>query len=295
VACGKPNPEVQEPPQWAIDAYQAASHRLVDQHLENGWVVTRRPDGSAEHVGDALIWTGLALYGLPCDLGELVEDHLIEVITRNGGALVRYEPLGDYAGGREVSLDGALGLYRGVASRSVRCGTAAKWRPVIGQHIDYMREHGGRLNAGSSASLEGFDALPVSLHRHLAGGADPGDGDYSPSVSRLILWTGAVTATKSACFRIHLSWLILRTWQEIGAEFRPETRWAFCAAANGSNIPVVDHWCNRGDLSGWAESYEPNRWEYAHQRCSGWESPDGDGDETPGLDLLVGLREAYRL
>ncbi len=65
------------------------------------------------------------------------------------------------------------------------------------------------------------------------------------------------------------------------------------APRRGVDIPLIDHKCGRGDLKGWIDAFKFNEWEYRHQRSGKWEQPDGDGDETPGLDLITAIRAAY--
>lgn len=298
-ACAKvpDKPDLDDAPASVVEHYNGAVERLLSRHIENGWVVSRAPDGSPAHVGEGLIWTGLLLAALPCDLGDTVEAHLIDAIERHDGALVRYEPLGEYEGGREVSADGALGLYRGIAHRTEVCGTGSAWTNALRLHQGYIKAHGGRLNANAEANLGVFADVLRLVASRVPGSSDGGPSDQSlrSILQAVTAWSAGVTATKAACFRIHLGWLALRTLETSGYSVSDGDRQRLCFATAKTDIPVLDHWCGRGDLKGWIEDFEFNRFEYAFQRCPRWEDPDGDGDETPGLDYLIGIKEAYEL
>ena len=66
----------------------------------------------------------------------MLQETLVAMMTEQEGALLRFSPLPDKYAGNEASLDGAIGLYRGVADMIDRCGAADTWRPVITQHQD---------------------------------------------------------------------------------------------------------------------------------------------------------------
>lgn len=298
-ACRKPDPKPEpvDPPEYLREHYAEAIDRLTSKHLEDGWVVSRLPDGSPEHVGDALIWTGLLLSALPCELGDPIESHLVDVINRHGGALVRYEPLGDYANGREASADGALGLYRGIAHRIEKCGRAEVWRSALADHFNFVEANDGRLNPFSTATLEVFQPV-LALLAHSAGvsgASHPGVSCLRDLRSVVTAWAAAVNVKHAACFRVHLGWEMLRTFETLGEDTPDEARSQFCMATTGMDIPLIDNWCGRGDLKAWIDGFEYDQWEFRHQRCGSWESPDGDGDSTPGLDLLMAMTEAYNL
>jgi hypothetical protein len=292
VSCGSGKQPEKEIPSLAIRAkYSVAVKRLADKFLEGGWVVARDINGNPEHVGEGLLWTGLWLAAAPCDDSALSDQMLREVIAALDGALVRYLPLGEYEGGREVTLDGALGLYRGVAERIERCGGGTLWAPVIAAHLKYIEEHDQKFNANSKATLDREFTYVLDLLGYRLGVRG------KPSTDRLRLlggqvsaWAAAVVANKAAAYRVHLGFLTLDSAEVMGEK----VDWfSFCAASNGVDIPLIDNKCGRGDLKGWIEQFRFNEWEYRHQRSGKWEQPDGHGDETPGLDLITAIRAAY--
>lgn len=297
VSCAKaPEAHKQEAPDVTVEQlYSSASYRLVGGFLENGWVVSRLPGGAPDHRGDSLIWTGLALGALPCDRAGSLEVALTTMIGNGQGALVRIEPNTDVG---EVTLDGALGLYRGVALRITRCPESALlWAPVIEQHLAYVDAHGGHLHGDSEASLlvPEFGYLLDLLHSSLLRGTPP-DGSRAAKLNREVAeWALAANVSHAACFRVHLGLLALQMEETLGVNIPDNDRNAFCAATRGMDMPTVDFWCGRSDLKAWIAGYQPNQWEFRHQRCGSWESPDGNGDETPGLDYIVALTTAYQL
>jgi hypothetical protein len=259
-------------------------------------VVSWNADGTPDHQGEGLLWTGLAMAYLPCDLGDGPEATLLNMMESKGGQLVRFEPLGEYAGGREVTFDGAVGLYRGIAERITRCGRADLWRPVVLRHRDWVRDHGYRLHENTDPALLGESSYVLNLLTALVEGVDP------PSIrtqylleQEIAAWAWGVTQTHAAAYRIHLGYQTLRTIEALGPSLSDAGKGNFCSASNGADIPLVDHWCARGNLKQWIADYKYNEFEFRHQRAGAWEFPDGNGDATPALDLLAALKEAYDL
>lgn len=293
-ACQKTKrPDLEPAPSGVRFRYDEATLRLSTGYLENGWVVTRRADGSAEHVGEGLLWTGLWLYAAPCEVGAGSAAMLRQTITRNGGALVRYEPLGEYAGGREITLDGAIGLYRGISATLRRCpGEGEAWAEPLALHIDYLISHNDQFNEASPAYLsEEFGYVLQAVASHLSLARPPLDSELRSLEVLVAGWAAAVNATHAAAYRVHLGLVALQTVEAMGFE----VDWtAFCAATRGVGIPTVDYQCGRGDLRAWIDEFQYNKYEYRHQRAD-WESEDGNGLATPGLDLLVAMRDAYQL
>lgn len=297
-AKAKDEPDPLDPVEPIPSIFYEATTRLMTQHLEAGWVVSRDGDDPA-HVGEGLLWTGMWLTVASCVNGAHSEAMLQKMIESHDGALVRYEPLGEYEGGREVTLDGALGLYRGVAYRIKHCPTSREaWLKALTLHKEFLDAHGGRLHPGVDEQLTPeFDLLLDLLLADLSdGGFDLlRSGRIGALVDEVSAWTLGVMVTHAPAYRANLSLITLQTLEELGVEIPQSGRDKFCAVSNGIDIPTVDHWCGRGDLPGWIMQFHYDEWEYRHQRSGAWESPDGDGLKTPALDLLVGIKQAYAL
>lgn len=265
--------------------------RLVGEFNEDGWVVSRHEDGSTEHEGDSLLWTGLALGVLPCSYVGVFSDRMIKMIKDHDGALVRYEPLGEYAGGREVTFDGATGLYYGVASLIQRCpDVVSLWKDPWELHLNYLEKADGRLNVKAEHDARLFEPWGVlpDLIGHLLGLRDdhPSRARMNALELESALWTAATYSAKKPCYRMHLSYLHIRTLDRFG-HLSDEGRKSFCSASEGAKIALYDGFCNRGDILGWMAGYEPDVYEYAHQRCPEWEHPDAGSLRTPDLDYLM--------
>lgn len=295
-ACGKAKDKEDPaaPTDQSRDVFNQAADRLVSM-LDDGWVVSRTAGGDAEHKGDALIWSGVAMAALDCERGAVVEKAMFDMLDTDldgaVGNLFRHPDLVD-----QVSMDGALGLYLGIASRLKRCPeSSGAWAARFKPHAERVAED-STLNARSEATIPPyFDYLTAAVAWRLGVGNEPSSGRLRALEQEVAGWALTVRAAKKPCFRIHLGYLSLAVAEGLGIEISAAGRNAFCANSAGTDLPLVDHWCGRGDLAAWTEAFTFNRYEYAHQRCPAWEAPDAGDLKTPGLDLLIAMREAYSI
>ena len=295
LSCGKAeDEELPEEPSTPIEQiYDEASERLVDKFLENDRVVSRGVDKKPENVGDSLVFSGLALYALPCSMGDRIERQLIHEILTEDGALMRHPTLSR----DDASLDGALGLYFGIAERIKRCqGSKEAWKPAIKKHLEFVSSHDLKLNPRSDSKLEKyFDYVLYLLGSELGVKTKPTDDVKTLLSLEIGLWAKACVVSKKSCFRVHLGLLALKTIESLGENIPDPLKIEFCKVTNGIDMPTVDHYCKRGDLKAWIDEFDYNIWEYRHQRCGQWEKPDANGYETPALDYLVAMRTEYSL
>lgn len=248
-------------PDGAYARFLEAETRLLNMTEPHGWVVSRHQDGTIEHTGDSLLWTGMALGVLTCQGGNAPKSALTEMLA--AGKLFRHpaEPT------RAVSLDGQLGFLWGVTKRHERCGDGA---PL--------------LQLYRPDNLGAFHVVLEKARYDLGIGPNP-DPDSMRGLPTLVAgWAAAVVAKRAAAYRIHLGWLALSVLGDPGA--------GLCAVTARAGMPLINSFCGRDSLGPWIDAFEYNRYEYALQRAK-WESEDGSGLETPGLDLLVALRTAY--
>lgn len=292
-ACAKNDmPEPAKPSDATREVYSSAVSRLTTGFLENGWVVSRHDDRTPEHQGEGLLWTGIWLYASPCAQGAASDAMLRETILRRDGALVRYEPLGEYEGGRDVTLDGALGLYRGIADSIVRCNRSDLWTPVLSKHLAYLIDHQGKLNeAAPTYLIDEFAFIPQALGARLGLVPDIEPNDVRRLEAVVAAWAALVNATHEAAYRAHLGLIALQTMQDLGYE----VQWGgFCAATRGMGIATIENQCARAGLKEWIRDFQYNRYEYQFQRAV-WETENTEGIQTPGLDFLVAIRDLYKL
>ena len=301
-SCGKADDRAEPDPATdrIAELHASASARLLKDFVQGDtWVVSRWDDsGAAERQGEGLLWSGVALSALTCEDGNGIEAGLIAAITAHGGALVRIEPLGEYEGGREVTWDGAVGLYRGIAARATFCpGSAERWAPVIALHVDYVDANGGQLNARAPATIpEPLRYVLDLLAWRLGVGNEPNHGRLAALELAFAVQAAGVNATHAAAYRLNLALLSFQTVENLGISVSGGGRDRFCAASRGVDIPTMDEWCGRGGLASWIDGFQFNAWEFRHQRAGAWERPDGaPGLSTPGLDILVAIVQAYAL
>lgn len=289
-ACGKaksePTPAVPTDP--VKDAYTETQDRLEARFLNDGMVVSL---GGDEHLGDSLLWSGIALGSEDCD-HQQVDSGLRAMVDMNTGALSRHTSLP-----AQVSLDGALGFYYGVAARNKRCPKLLlDWKNTLMIHQNYMAANGGKINAKAGFVVPAeFDFVQQALFAKLGLAAAPSVHKLNLLADEVAVWAEGVRLQRSACYRVHLGWLALRTAELLGYTIDATHRNRFCAAEVGLNLPVIEHWCGVNALQEWLDTFAYNRWEYAFQRCPAWETPDGNGYETPAVDRLIGLTENYSL
>ncbi len=287
----KDEPIPADPPPDILGLYSEASGRL-ESMSSSGWVISRDNVGGGEHLGDSLIWTGLSLYALPCDRLEDPSLALSSMIGETSGQFYRYPSLKD-----QVSSDGALGVYRGLASLRTRCPDVWNaWRDVFAVHHAHFQATGGVLNDASGTKLfSEWYFLEAAIAYRYGLAAPPDVAQLRGMEGAMAAWALAVKTAKSACYRIHLAWLSLVTAEDLGYPVSEGGRNAFCSATNGTKLPAVDQYCGRTDLKAFVQDFKYNIYEYAHQRCPDYELPDANGMNTPALDLLVALRLAYKL
>lgn len=269
---------------------EEASDRLLSNHLEDGFVVSKTLEGEVRHEGDSLIFTGLALSALPCDRGTVLEDRLIGMMEETGGAVYRHPRLSDKA-----SLDGLLGLYLGVSSRLKNCQSHDRWRGVMALHRDWMNQSKGQINPHDNAYLTpGFDYLKDLLFHRLDLGEEPTKARRRILEHMLSGWALAVTTQKAACYRVNLAQMTYEATENLGGQVTGDSKDYFCSVTKKLQLPLVDHWCGREGLVEYIQTFNENEWEYRHQRCPAWESPDGGGLVTPAVDFIKALYDAQK-
>jgi hypothetical protein len=275
--CGRADePGRAEPTDEARAEFDAAQDRALGMS-DGGRIVSRTPDGALQHTGDSQMMSGLGMAFMDCAHGKVVEDALVSDAGETGGELARH-PSERH---RPATVDQALGVWAGIASRLRRgCPGVERWA-TVGSLKPFRGED------------DGFGYLRRLLLHRLGTGSKPNALERQAFETAMSGWPAPVLAKRAACYRVHLAFRGLRTMQVLGESVSDGAKAVFCKATDGAGLTNIDHWCGRGDYAAFLAGFVPNRWEYQFQRCQAWESPDGDGDETPGIDHLEALFETY--
>jgi len=276
--------------------YVAASDRLLERFTDLGQVVSRGPGSKPERVGEALIWTGTAMANLGCGDGYQLTRLFLARLRSFQGALFRYVPLPEeYFPGNEVSLDGELGWWWGAAARARRCPEELpEFAEAWALRAAYLERTGGRLHANVEQTVPApLDAARDQVAHALGLRGAPSQDRLDALGYGLAGWAASVAAVRAPAYRINLAFTTIRAVEASGGTIGDGARNAFCGATAGVDIPTVDHWCGRPALSAFVDGFQHDVWEYRHQRSGAWETPDAAGFETPGLDLIVALRELH--
>jgi hypothetical protein len=292
-------PESEAPEFYMMD-YRAHSQRLVEEHTYGGFgVVSRGPDGSAKHSGEALIWGGTAMWALPCDMAANLSLEMARMIDQRNGAIIRVLPLGEYENGREVSFDGFTGLILGISRRITDCGELDLWIEPVTKLIDYQKANDNRMHPNVPQKIFGeFVYVRDLIGSYLNIVTNPSDKRLLDLEKLVGAWAFAVRTAhvtgkgSDACFRVNLGLSTFLAAETLGRSVSQKGRDQFCDSTKDMNIPSVDHWCGRENIKSYIESYVEDQYEYRHQRC-GYESPDGKDNKSPRLDKIIAYVLAY--
>lgn len=299
-ARAKPEEPKQDPGPDVVAQWHGAQDRLTASFAPDGFVVSiEHGDGFTKprNQGDSLIGTGVALASMDCARGAALDKALQDMVRTLNGGLWRHPGLPD-----QISLDGALGFYLGVAHRITHCGGADAWRPLLTKHLAMapaLNPAGFLLDDPFTAvrdavlSLVGLAPYPGADQLHHLGEAAAAMA-AAPGAARA--WNQAHPdgpKASEACYRAHLGLISLQVIEVTGGAISQTDRDAFCQFVAPYNLPTSDHFCGRGDLRGWAASFQNDQYQFRHQRCPKWEQPDGDGLWQPAVDLIRGLADAY--
>jgi hypothetical protein len=270
----------------------ALSERLVRDFLEGGYVISRKPDGSAEHRGDSALWSAIAMATMDCDASQAIEDALVQSIHKNGGRWIRFEPLPANYQGNETSRDMETGAVFGFALRSIRCPASrpalkAAWK----KHRDFVLGNDGKLHEGSNWNFRmtpGFKFAWDLVSWHFGLASKPDNSDVRLFETAMVAGAKAIAFRKDACYPIHLSTLLAVTAAKLGMPIIELAKREFCHDTRGLGLPLTEWFCGRADAAQFLAEFRTDQWEYRHQRCSAWESPDVDpGEGTPGVDFFA--------
>ena len=234
---------------------------------EDGWIVSRNPDGSPADRGDSLLFTGLAMGLMSCEDGALPEHALLNMLATNHGVPYRHPALQ----GEPYSLDGVLGLWWGISARVKACPeSASAWIQLLADHDRVV------------SVPVGFDHVLHTVMAELGMRPGPTENERAALGSEVAAWATAVVIGKQPAFRLHLGYLVFTLVDA------PKSRDFFCSVVPGAKMPLLEDMCGRDGLREWLAAFECNRFVYAHQRSPAWEpAPDANGKTTPAIDWLM--------
>lgn len=259
--------------------------RLKAYNIDSGYVISRTKDGQIEHKGDAVLWTGLAMAALSCDDAERLFTQVTGDILRRGGLIGRWAASPNNE--RPSSRDQVRGAMIGLTDQAMRCGrdyiAGEAWR----LHMQYVSDNNGGLFPGANPGYQvtEFFVWPWSMVGEFFDIA-PHEGSKFVFEAGLSTTAQAIVLQKSAAYPIHLATLDIILADRVGQPVSQLGYDAFCAASRGADLGLTEWLCRRKTAKEILEAWTPNAYEYQWQRAQ-WESPDGDGNTTPGVDFLL--------
>lgn len=293
--CGREHPEpIAARPLEAFELQaEYLTSRLLAKHLDGGYIVSRESDGTPAHQGDALLWSGIALGLLPCEAGRPIFDAIAASAENRGGELVRFEPLPAEYATNPTSRDQLLGLMWGLVRRGNRCpGDGEAIHFLWTTHRDYVESAGSLSLAGDplrSNLTPAFHFVWRAVGKWLLEGSEL---DETPLVVEAAILADAlrILSFRGPCYPLHLAMLeqliLFETRNTVSKTFKAQ----FCETTNAASIALIDWYCERdaSPVESYLKNFVLNEYEYSHQRCPDWETPDGRASlDTPGLDWLI--------
>lgn len=264
---------------------------LVSDFSPGGQVVSLNGKDH-DNIGDSRLFDGLALVVMGCEQGQKILDETLDSIVANNGQLLRYDPLPqEYVdNSNESSIDMATGVMWGLAERARKCpDDAERIKDVWRLHRDWVLSHGDRL----AEKVQGYGLVSVpgfrwawDLAGYLIGTNDKPGGKEAAEVD-LIALIADVKRAKRSCYPIHLGLAQVLMATRAGHPMTKFGRWSVCQETKGLGIPLMDWFCERQAARDYLQGWQNSEWHYRHQRCSAWETPDGNGERHPGLDALI--------
>lgn len=304
----KPPAPVTEPSALQRTDYRATSSRVLASFMQGPYVCARGAGGELACNGEAILWSGVYLWSAPCADGAAASAGLAAMVTREGGGVLRLEPIGEYANGRQATLDSMVGFMLGVTRRVLDCGEAELWREPLLLMTTWQHAHDERLHPGTWNRYEPeWNAVRDLLASSLGLVPPPSTDRLSALGNEVALWAQAIRLSYDAwasdatqrpprgCYPFGLGLMTFLTLERLGQPAGDGHRGRLCAASSGAGNPALDAFCGRGTLLPWLDENagDPDAWEFRFQRCTLWETPDGAGRMSAGVDRLFAQVMAF--
>lgn len=259
--------------------------RLLEEFVENGYVVSREANGDHKHAGDAAKYTGIALGVLPCDKGHELEQALKSSLMRYDGQIQRFEPPIYSTNYGVTSRDAEVGVTFGFVMRNLRCGVpfSLEWQ----EHWDFVEGNNWHLEPPSEDKLSpGYLHVFGKVKELLAGG----NADEPASwLWQAGLWANVETAESAEedCFPVDLTALQMCFMSKMGYNISEYAASKICAASRNMGLAHMDWYCRRGVSGQFLEGYPLNRYENRLQICPWQDGTQNEGVKTHAVDYLL--------
>lgn len=288
-ACGKSKPiDSIDPGQSFL--FQSYENRLISDFLLNGFVISKNQQNQPQDQGDSLLFMGLALGVLDCNLLDQFFLALDRMQDNFGGHLVRIDPLPEeYRQGNDfISRDGATGALYGLQLAKRRCPASAskidhilaRWKDAVGDSLVlYPKSLAGIITPSFRTFLKVGNGIGIS------------DIEYEEYIVSGLVTAELIKTNHSACYPIHLQTLQHLTFELMGHPILKRNKDEFCSLTKDMGLMLTDWYCGRNTdaLKFWLDHPEQSKQSYMLQRCI-WESVDATDKSSNRVDFLVLFR-----
>lgn len=289
-SCGKSKPVDKVDDSQSKPLYGIFQSRLMSDYLVDGFVISKEKSGEITDQGDSLLFTGLTLGVLDC---ELIQGFLLALDRMQdnfSGYLVRIDPLPEEfrQGDNFISRDGATGALYGLQLAKRRCPALSekivhilsRWKDAVGNSLVLYPK-----------SLAGIITPSFRTFWKVGHGVGISDVEYEEYIVSGLATIALIKSQHSACYPIHLQTLQHLTFEIMGKPIFKRNKDEFCALTKGLGLLLTDWYCDRESdaIKSWLSNPEQSKHVYELQRCS-WENGDAANTLSPRVDFLVLFR-----
>lgn len=266
--------------------YNEIVNRLKSEFIDQGYVVSRNPDNSAQHIGDAAKYTGLALASMPCNYAKDLFYVLTNSILENNGLIVRHasKPNGSHG---LSSRDQQLGVAFGLMQYWINCSQESLIKIAWQKHYDFIKSNDYQVDPPNDKLNTGAQWFFHKLSLRLLVGSDRPDYQKATFEGNLIANAEGAQSIKSPCYPVDLSMLQIMAASKLGNRISNYAKSKFCAATKDMKLEHADIYCFRSDGREFLRNFKLDTMEYRLQRCP-YETEDNEiGFRSPGVDFIL--------
>ena len=277
--------------QWE-EKQEMLEKRLMDDFIQEGYIISRNEEFEIKDEGDALLWSGLGLSSLSCENAEIIFEEIADSVDYFEGGLVRIDPLPQSYFNDPTSRDMETGAIFGLTNYYRRCGDERVIH-VLQKHYRFINDNGFQLfPVGDPTKISITPAFGYYMNLMFSkylGVLKPSALDKAMYESAVIADSAFIKSSLTACFPVHLGTLQLIQMDFIQENVSKTTKRSFCSITEMMDLPLTDWYCNRLSVADFLDQYDLTQ-SYRSQRCLKWEEIDSEG-HFPALDWLL----IYRL